>query len=98
MNDLPLAPDAGSPNEGFPSYVWVLNRSTRAVRVETTSYGSDAGWSSKQVHIPPGTSAYEWDIDYIGPEDKPPPREESFFPVDMEHCRWLTWDRERGDE
>lgn len=92
--DLRLAPGK-SPvvrDYGTDDPVWVLNRSTRVVRVETVHYGAGIGLGGEAFDIPPNTSAHFRRIDYIGPHHKPPQEVRERKGLGIASREWLTWD------
>ncbi len=91
--DLPLAPGM-SPYSGEYNGdpVWVLNRSTRVVRVERLQYGGGFSLGGKGITIPPGAAAHFRRIDYLGPNDKPPSEIHDNSSLSIAFRDWLTWD------
>jgi hypothetical protein len=91
--DVPLAPGADQPTSGdFLDPHWVINRSSRAVRVTTTHYGRTLAFgASEPFVIPPGTAAHFNDIDHIGPADPPPSSVRDEYNLGMQTRYWLTW-------
>ncbi len=78
--------------------VWVLNRSSIDIRIETKSYGRSVG-PSEPIVIVPGGAITTYSIDYVGPDHPPPSRLE----VDGIEAKlssttrsWLTWDPGSG--
>jgi hypothetical protein len=91
--DLPLAPGAvpfAGEYNGDP--VWVLNRSTRVVRVQSVQYGGGFSLGGQPFKIPPGTSAHFRRIDYVGPNDRPPSEIRDTSSLSIAFRDWLTWD------
>lgn len=78
---------------------WVVNESSRPVRIVLTSYGRTAlAWGpSPPTVIPPGLAVRSTDVDHIGPTDRPPAAVsvEGFqAKVGVASRTWLTWDGE----
>src|SRR5688572_20728102 len=92
----PFAP--GSERETLVGYDnWVINESSRPVRIERFSYGrfSIGLGKSPPTIVPPGTVVMTSSIDFIGPYSSPPSSlaVEGFeAKVGMTSRSWLTWD------
>jgi hypothetical protein len=91
--DYPLAPGTGAPKDSFTDDVWVVNRSSHTVRIESIQYGGTIGFGGDPTEIPPGTAATASHIDYIGPDDPPPSTiTEDTAGLHLAFRDWLTWD------
>lgn len=95
-----------APNEpaddGWSDDTWVLNDSSRTLRIETKHYGRSflgLGGPSDAASIPtipPNTGRRSSSIDHLGPADPPPEAVmvEGFqAKVGQASRTWLTWDR-----
>lgn len=91
-NDLPIAPRENARNDSDD--VWVLNRSSRTVRVETVYYGRSLGMGGEPTRIPPGTWAHATEIDHIGPGDSPPAQVTDRTTIGFAMRHWVTWSNE----
>ena len=91
LPDTPLAPKEQLSREPRDD-VWVINRATRDVRVESVTYGKTFPFGSAPTVIPPNTAATFNDIDHIGPEDPPPKTVRDSVKMGMAFRHWLTWD------
>jgi len=86
-----LAPGQHDDHSTLFDRTWVVNRSARAVRVETVQYGGFFP-TNDPVAIPPGTAGIFFDIDHIGPTDPPPDHVEDEVNLGIAFREWLTWD------
>jgi len=68
--------------------VWVVNRSKHVVRVVDVQYGVTPFPSGFADTVPPGDAEAFDDIDYVGPDDKPP---DSVRGTGSASRTWLTW-------
>jgi hypothetical protein len=82
--------DMYSPDEA----TWVINRSSRTVRVEDVAYGSFGLGGGDPTVIPPGKMARFYHIDDIGPGNPPPSSISVDSKLPMAFRSWLTWDDE----
>ncbi|MDQ3363939.1 MAG: hypothetical protein M3680_00705 [Myxococcota bacterium] len=91
--DAPVAEGAWSelPNPLLDP-LWVVNRSTRGVRVETLQYGGQVALANPPVLLPPGTSGAFYRIEYVGPRDQPADRVLGSRLIGSASRYWLTWD------
>ena len=92
------APNEEQPTDRIVGYdTWIVNESSRDVRVESFSYGRSLGWGDADpTVIPPGTAILTIGVDHIGPGDRPPHsvQVEGFeAKLGMSSRYWLTWDR-----
>ncbi len=72
---------------------WVVNRSTRTVRVETVQYGGLGDPKRDEpVLLPPGTAGAFHQIEYVGPRDSPPQQAMVMRVLGVDFRYWLTWD------
>ena len=93
MPGMDLAPGVKPPGESFGNDpVWVVNLSTRTVRVQFVQYGRSLGFGSSPTVIPPNTAAHFVQIDHIGPRDVPPAQVPDEVELGMAFREWLTWD------
>lgn len=88
-------PDGAGP-DCRPKGTWVINRSSRPVRVEHVIYGQPLvnGPPEPPQVIAPGTACSTHDIDDIGPDHPPPAREKLTGEQATLHSgsrEWLTW-------
>ncbi len=90
--DLPAPPGA----DCRPRGTWVVNRTTRNLRVLEVEYGDGLGLPpTAPLVIPPATACSTHELDYIGPRDKPPTGVRLQGDEARLHTRfrtWLTWD------
>ena len=97
--DYPYAPGEKKPDYVFSFDEYVVNHSSRPVRIELFSDGRDSlgfGGAAKPTIIPPGTSVITSGIEYIGPNDHPPEElhvEGVEAKMGQTSRSWLTWDR-----
>ena len=90
---LPLAPGKSAPRkDDMHDPVWVVNHSTRALRVETVQYGRGISFGNTPFPIPPNTAAHFTKIDHIGPYDRPPHEVRDEVNLGIAFREWLTWD------
>src|SRR5262245_59755347 len=90
-SDFPIAD--GTTEVTFTSVsTWVINHSSRPVRVESVSYGMSHGVSDEPDMIPPGRMANFYSIDNIGPTDHQPSEVTDSVGIGMATRYWLTWD------
>lgn len=93
VSDVQLAPGVKPPQNDFGSEpVWVVNLSSRTVRVKSVYYGRNLGWGNEPTMIPPSSSAHFVTIDHIGPHDPPPGSVQDDVNLGMASRDWLTWD------
>lgn len=74
---------------------WVVNESSRPVRIETVQYGRTLGWGSRPDVVPPGMAAVVLHVDHLGPDDRPPPEiavDQVSAKIGMSFREWVTWD------
>ncbi|HEY5926101.1 MAG TPA: hypothetical protein VIV11_30655 [Kofleriaceae bacterium] len=90
--NVAIAPGTSSPSKAQRhDPVWVVNRSTRTVRVQTVQYGGGLSFGAAPIEIPPSTAAHFRRIDFIGPRDVPPNEVRESHSLGMSFREWLTW-------
>jgi hypothetical protein len=87
-DQIPQSSDMYSPEDA----TWVINRSSRTVRVEDVSYGTFGVGGGDPTVIPPGKIARFYHIDDIGPGNPPPESVSVDSKLPMAFRSWLTWD------
>jgi len=88
--DRPIAAGAKAEvTNTFFDGMWLVNDSSRTVRVETVEYGM-AVEPPPAIVFPPGTAGAFFRIDYVGPKHRPPESVMGSFGMATKY--WLTWD------
>jgi hypothetical protein len=91
--DDDLKHDASGGGSILHDDVWVLNRTSKELKLVTIQYGHAFGFDNGPTLIPPGTAVRATRIDHIGPGDRPPQQ----VKVDKalsnigDFREWLTW-------
>ena len=100
-NDVVVVTDAGArrmvllgdrPPAAPDDRVWVINRSTHVVRVETVQYGRGYFGPDQPIVIRPGETRGFYQIDHVGPDDPPPDHVDDTVGMNVAFREWLTWD------
>jgi hypothetical protein len=92
--DYPFAPGEKASSTSFSTGkpVWVVNHSSKVLRLVSVAYGSNAyGMGTDEDVIPPGTAVQRGEIEHIGPDDRPPSSVEVDSRLPMDFRNWLTW-------
>jgi hypothetical protein len=75
--------------------LWVINRSSHDVRIETVHYGPTYAFGERieptpPLRIPPGSVAHVMNVDYVGPDDNPASQVLGDRQYGASRA-WLTW-------